>query len=133
MTALSGLFTLNIAVSNISLSAVSVSFHQTMRSASPVVTILLYHLVYYCGAAAASRHFSRETYLTMIPLILGITLTTTGDFAATTMGCALTMAGVVLASAKQITMEILMNGTLQLSSEELLLRLSPLATIQCLA
>jgi hypothetical protein len=80
----------------------------------------------------AKRHFSRETYLTIIPLIVGITLTTTGDFATTTTGCILTMTGVVLASAKQIAMELLMNGPLQLSSKELLLRLSPLAVIQCL-
>jgi hypothetical protein len=133
MAAFSILFTLNIAVSNISLGAVSVPFHQTMRSATPVVTILLYNLIYFCGGTGPLRcDFSGETYLTMIPLILGIAFTTKGDFTATTMGCFLTMAGVVLASAKQVAMQFLMNGTVRLSSQELLLRLSPLAIIQCL-
>jgi len=40
LTAFSFLFTLNIAISNVSLAAVSVPFHQIMRSTCPVATIL---------------------------------------------------------------------------------------------
>jgi hypothetical protein len=122
------LFTLNIAMSNISLDAVSVSFHQTVRSASPAVTILLYRLINLCRGAA-SRRFIRTTYLTILPMIFGIALATNGDFTATTMGLSLTLAGVTLASMKQIAMDVLMAGPLQLSPIELLLHLSPLAMV----
>ncbi|KAF1825368.1 uncharacterized protein K489DRAFT_377917 [Dissoconium aciculare CBS 342.82] len=128
MVGFSLLFTLNIAMSNISLDAVSVAFHQTVRSASPAVTILLYRLIDLCGGAI-SRRFTWTTCLTTFPLILGIALATKGDFTATSMGLSLTLAGVILASMKQIAMGMLMTGPLQLSSIELLLHLSPLAMV----
>lgn len=65
--AFSFLFTVNIAISNVSLAMVSVPFHQIMRSTCPVVTILIYKSVY-------GRSYSTTTYLTMIPLVLGVAL-----------------------------------------------------------
>lgn len=65
--AFSFLFTVNIAISNVSLAMVSVPFHQIMRSTCPVVTILIYKVAY-------GREYSRTTYLTMIPLVFGVAL-----------------------------------------------------------
>ena len=40
------LFTLNIAMSNVSLDAVSVAFHQTIRATCPVITIILSFVIF---------------------------------------------------------------------------------------
>ncbi|SMR58708.1 unnamed protein product [Zymoseptoria tritici ST99CH_1A5] len=125
LIAFSTLFTLNIAISNVSLDLVSVPFHQVMRSTCPIATILIYRLVY-------SRTYSHETYLSMIPLIIGVALATFGDYDFTLPGFTLTALGVLLASIKTVATNRLMTGSLKLSALEVLFRMSPLAAIQCL-
>ncbi|KXS99287.1 hypothetical protein AC578_6209 [Pseudocercospora eumusae] len=122
--AFSFLFTVNIAISNVSLAMVSVPFHQIMRSTCPVVTILIYKFCY-------AREYSKTTYLTMIPLVFGVALSTLGDYYATLAGFFMTFLGVVLASVKTVATNRLMTGSLKLSALEVLLRMSPLAAIQC--
>lgn len=100
-------------------------FHQVLRSTCPIVTILIYRIVY-------SRTYSRQTWLTMIPLIFGVGLATFGDYYFTLLGFALTFLGVVLASIKTVASNRLMTGTLKLSALEILFRMSPLAAVQCL-
>jgi hypothetical protein len=120
------LFTLNIATSNVSLAMVSVPFHQVMRSTCPVVTILIYRIVF-------AREYGNMTYFSMIPLVLGAGLATAGDYQASLLGILLTILGVLLACIKTVATNRLMTGPLSLSPLELLLRLSPLAAIQCMA
>jgi hypothetical protein len=126
LLAFSLLFTLNIAISNVSLAMVSVPFHQVMRSTCPVFTILIYRTVFV-------RTYSNATYFSMIPLVLGAALATAGDYQASLLGVLLTLLGVLLACSKTIATNRLMTGPLSLSAMELLLRLSPLAAIQCIA
>ncbi|KJX94400.1 tpt-domain-containing protein [Zymoseptoria brevis] len=126
LVAFSLLFTINIAISNVSLAMVSVPFHQIMRSTCPVVTILIYRWVY-------GREYGTMTYFTMIPLIFGCAVATAGDYNATILGSALTLLGVVLASVKTVASNQLMTGSLKLSALEILLRMSPLAAIQCVS
>jgi len=126
LLAFSLLFTMNIAISNLSLAMVSVPFHQVMRSTCPVVTILIYRTVY-------SRSYSNATYFSIIPLVLGAALATAGDYQASLLGILLTLFGVLLACIKTVATNRLMTGPLNLSAMELLLRLSPLAAIQCMA
>jgi len=90
-----------------------------------VATILIYRVVY-------NRSYSRPTYLSMIPLILGVALATFGDYYFTLMGFALTLLGVFLAAIKTVATNRLMTGSLALSAMEVLFRMSPLAAIQCL-
>ena len=104
---------------------VSVPFHQIMRSTCPVFTILIYRLFY-------SRTYSIETYLSLIPVILGVGLSTYGDYYFTFVGALLTTLGVVLSSLKTVASNRLMTGTLALPALEILLRMSPLAAIQSL-
>lgn len=111
LVAFSFLFTINIAVSNVSLAMVSVPFHQIMRSTCPVVTILIYRFVY-------GRTYSTQTYLTMIPLIFGVGLSTAGDYYFTLIGFSMTLLGVVLASVKTVATNRLMTGSLKLSALE---------------
>lgn len=89
LVAFSFLFTINIAISNVSLSMVSVPFHQIVRSTTPVITILIYRFAY-------ARTYASQTYLTMIPLISGVALATVGDYYATLAGFTMTLLGVFL-------------------------------------
>ncbi|KAM0719921.1 hypothetical protein Q7P37_004056 [Cladosporium fusiforme] len=125
LVAFSTLFTLNIAISNVSLALVSVPFHQVLRSTCPVATIVIYRVVY-------GRSYSRDTYISMIPLIFGVGLATFGDYYFTMMGFLLTLLGVVLAAIKTVATNRLMTGSLALSAMEVLFRMSPLAAVQCL-
>lgn len=125
LVAFSTLFTLNIAISNVSLALVSVPFHQVMRSTCPLMTILIYKVAY-------ARTYSTETWVSMIPLILGVGLATFGDYHFSMLGFTLTLLGVVLASVKTVATNRLMTGSLKLSAMEVLFRMSPLAAIQCL-
>ncbi|KAK4617560.1 UDP-galactose transporter 1 [Fulvia fulva] len=121
----STLFTLNIAISNVSLALVSVPFHQVMRSTCPVATILIYKFGY-------NRAYSTQTWLSMIPLVLGVGLATFGDYYFTMAGFLLTLLGVVLAAIKTVATNNLMTGSLKLSAMEVLFRMCPLAALQCL-
>lgn len=96
-----------------------------MRSTCPVVTIIIYRLVY-------GRTYSTQTYLSMIPLIIGVGLATFGDYYFTLIGFLLTLFGVCLASIKTVATNRLMTGSLKLSAMEVLFRMSPLAALQCL-
>ncbi|RMX93791.1 hypothetical protein D0867_14085 [Hortaea werneckii] len=124
LLAFSVLFTVNIAISNVSLAMVSVPLHQIMRSTCPVVTILIYRTLY-------NRSYSTPTYLSMIPLIFGVGLATAGDYYCTLIGFLLTALGVILAAVKTVATNRLMTGSLALSAMEVLLRMSPLAAVQC--
>lgn len=125
LVAFSTLFTVNIAISNVSLALVSVPFHQVMRSTCPVMTIFIYRVAY-------GRTYDHETYLSMIPLIIGVGLATFGDYYFTAIGFTLTLLGVVLASVKTVATNRLMTGNLKLPAMEVLFRMCPLAAIQCL-
>ena len=95
-----------------------------MRSTCPVVTVLIYRFVF-------GRSYKTQTYLTMIPLILGVGLATFGDYSFTPGGFVITLLGVFLASTKTVVTNRLMTGSLALSPLELLTRMSPLAALQC--
>jgi len=125
LVAFSTLFTVNIAVSNLSLSMVSVPFHQTLRSTCPLFTVIIYRFYY-------SRTYSTATYLSLIPVIIGVIMVTYGDFYCTTWGFILTIAGVLLAAAKTIATNRVLTGNLKLPALEVLLRMSPLAALQSL-
>lgn len=96
-----------------------------MRSTCPVMTIVIYRLAY-------GRTYDRETYMSMVPLIIGVGLATFGDYYFSAMGFALTLLGVVLASVKTVATNRLMTGSLKLPAMEVLFRMCPLAAIQCL-
>lgn len=69
--------------------------------------------------------------MTMLPLILGCAIATAGDYQATVAGFLMTLLGVILASVKTVATNRIMTGPLSLSALEVLLRMSPLASIQC--
>ncbi|KAK3934492.1 TPT-domain-containing protein [Diplogelasinospora grovesii] len=119
------LFTVNIATSNVSLAMVSIPFHQIMRSTCPFFAVLIYRFRY-------KRVYSTDTYLSLVPVVLGVGLATYGDYYFTTLGFCLTLAGVVLAVIKTVATNRIMTGALALSPLETLLRMSPLAFLQAI-
>ncbi|KAE9369922.1 TPT-domain-containing protein [Stipitochalara longipes BDJ] len=119
------LFTINIAISNVSLSMVSIPFHQIMRSTCPVFTVLIYRFRYH-------RAYSSMTYLSLVPIVIGVGIATYGDYYFTLPGFFLTLLGVILASIKTVATNRVMTGPLSLSPLEFLFRMSPLAFAQSL-
>ena len=72
---------------------VSIPFHQIMRSTCPAFAVLIYRFRY-------KRTYHTDTYLSLIPVVLGVGLTTYGDYYFTTAGFILTLLGVLLAVIK---------------------------------
>ncbi|KAG0362810.1 triose-phosphate transporter family-domain-containing protein [Gamsiella multidivaricata] len=123
MLSFSFLYTLNIAISNVSLNEVSVAFHQVVRAMTPVFTIAI-------SVAFLSKKYSAMTYLSLVPLLLGVYMATVGDYSYTAMGFFLTILGTVLAATKTVVTNRIQVGRLQLHPLDLLLRMSPLAFVQ---
>ncbi|KAL7927169.1 triose-phosphate transporter family domain-containing protein [Trichoderma austrokoningii] len=126
LVAFSALFTANIAVSNLSLAMVSVPFYQTMRMLTPIFAIVIFRMWY-------GRTYSTMTYLSLVPLIIGATMTTAGEMSFSDAGFLLTILGVVLAALKTVVTNRFMTGSLALPPVEFLMRMSPLAALQALA
>ncbi|KAJ2765944.1 hypothetical protein IWQ57_004577, partial [Coemansia nantahalensis] len=125
------LYTVNIAVSNVSLHYVSVPLHQTVRGTVPAFTVLL-SLVF---RSSNSQGYSRRVYLSLVPVVVGVGMATYGDhYSFTAVGFLLTLLGTVLAALKTVvTNTILVGGHgLRLSAFDLLYRLCPLALAQTL-
>ncbi|KAJ3167149.1 UAA transporter [Geranomyces variabilis] len=123
MVAFSVLYTVNIAISNVSLNLVTVPFHQVVRSTVPLFTVLLSTLF-------LSKHYSRGIYLSLLPIVFGVVFATTADYNYTLLGLLLTLLGTVLAAVKTIVTHIVQVGDLRLHPLDLLLRMSPLACVQ---
>jgi drug/metabolite transporter (DMT)-like permease len=69
LVAFSTLYTVNIAISNLSLNLVSVPLHQVVRSTTPLFTIIL-------SIALFGKSFQTMTYLSLVPVIIGVALAT---------------------------------------------------------
>ena len=67
------LYTANIFLSTYSLSLVSVSVHQGIRALGPFITILI-NLFY------SQEQVSEELMLRILPIVIGVIFTTTGDY-----------------------------------------------------
>jgi hypothetical protein len=152
------LYAINIAVSNLSLQLVTIpvrirktkidtlltlhlQFHQVVRAASPLFTIVL---AYFMTGATVST----IKILSLLPVIAGVGFTTYGDYYFTYWGLLLTLFGTFLASLKTVVTNILQSGNarkgsaakegitteragIKLHPLDLLGRMSPLAFIQC--
>ncbi|KAF9542918.1 UAA transporter [Mortierella hygrophila] len=123
MLMFSFLYTMNIAISNVSLHEVSVAFHQVVRAMTPVFTIAI--SILFLG-----KRYTTLTYLSLMPLLLGVYMATVGDYSYTAMGFFLTVLGTVLAAVKTVVTNRIQMGRLQLHPLDLLLRMSPLAFVQ---
>ncbi|KAJ8102212.1 triose-phosphate transporter family-domain-containing protein [Lipomyces tetrasporus] len=119
------LYTINIAISNVSLNLVTVPFHQIVRAMTPFFTVIIYVIGY-------RKVYSTMTYISLIPVVAGVGFATAGDYYFTAMGFILTLLGAFLAALKTVVTNRVQTGRLRLSPLELLFRMSPLAFVQCL-
>ncbi|KZV84902.1 hypothetical protein EXIGLDRAFT_682362, partial [Exidia glandulosa HHB12029] len=123
------LYTVNIAVSNVSLQLVTVPFHQVVRASAPLFTIGL-------SVALLGTRLNSQKIMTLLPVIAGVGFATYGDYYFTSWGLFLTLLGTLLASLKTVITSILQTPRagsrgIKLHPLDLLLRMSPLAFIQC--
>ncbi|KAG1773657.1 TPT-domain-containing protein [Suillus placidus] len=141
LVAFSVLYTINIAVSNVSLHLVTIPFHQVVRAATPIFIILL--SIFLFGTRS-----SNHKMVSLVPVMAGVGFATYGDYSYTTSGLILTVLGTVLAAFKTIYTSILQSTPsptspqprvhfvvpprLQLHPLDLLTRMAPLAFIQCI-
>ncbi|KAG2197655.1 hypothetical protein INT47_002362 [Mucor saturninus] len=123
MLMFSVLYTINIAISNVSLNLVTVPFHQVVRAMTPVFTVML-------NVMFLKKSYSGKVYTSLIPVIAGVAFATFGDYNYTAMGFFLTVLGTVLAAIKTVVTNRVQVGRLKLHPLDLLLRMSPLAFIQ---
>lgn len=126
LVAFSLIYTVNIAISNVSLALVRLSFHQTVRALIPIFTCALDFLV-------TGRTTSWVSVAALVPVVVGVALACSGPFGASLVGALLTFCGVVLSAAKSVATNIMLVGPLRLDPLDLLLRMSLLCTLQCLA
>ncbi|KAI3649781.1 hypothetical protein MP228_005413 [Amoeboaphelidium protococcarum] len=125
MALFSVLYTVNIATSNISLQLVTVPFHQVVRATTPVFAILL-------SVLFLKKRYSLQIYLSLLPVIMGVGLATMGEYNFSQTGLILTLLGTFLAAMKTVVTNVVQVGSLKLHPIDLLLRMSPLAFVQCL-
>lgn len=105
---------------------VSIPVHQVVRATTPVFTVAIYRFCF-------SSTYGTSTYLSLVPVIIGVGLATYGDYHATCWGLFMTLLGAILASIKTVVTNRMQTAGLRLSALELLFRLSPIAVVQGLA
>ncbi|KAL0077009.1 triose-phosphate transporter family-domain-containing protein [Phycomyces blakesleeanus] len=125
MIMFSFLYTINIAISNVSLSLVSVAFHQVVRAMTPVFTVMI-------SIVFLNKSYSSMIYLSLLPVVLGVGFATFGEYDYTMIGFLLTILGTLLAAIKTIVTNRVQAGRLKLHPLDLLSRMSPMAFFQCL-
>ncbi|WVQ82526.1 hypothetical protein IAT38_004655 [Cryptococcus sp. DSM 104549] len=127
LAAFSVLYTINIAVSNISLQLVSIPFHQVVRASTPLFTIVI-------STIFLRTSFSFMKLVSLLPVVAGVGFATYGDYSFTAWGMILTLLGTFFAALKTVVTNLIQTGAggrLKLHPLDLLMRMSPLAFIQC--
>lgn len=104
---------------------VTVPFHQTVRALTPVFTVCIYRVVF-------ASIYGTATYVSLVPVMLGVMLASYGDLNASMLGFSVTLLGAFLAAVKTVATNRLQTAGLRLSALELLYRMSPIACVQSL-
>ena len=104
---------------------VTLPFHQVVRATAPVFTVAIYRIFLANG-------YGFSTYLSLVPVVLGVGLATYGDYYATVLGFLMTLLGAILAAIKTVVTNRMQTAGLHLTALEILHRLSPLAVVQSL-
>lgn len=123
----STLYSINIAMSNVSMKYVSLALHQVTRSGTPLITLLLEFII-------LGKTTSIWCVASLVPVVAGIILTVLGEmkgFEFTGFGMFLTILGVVLSSLKGVMTNFMLVGGFKMHPLELITLVAPLAASQC--
>lgn len=107
----------------------TVPFHQVVRASTPIFTILI-------SAMVLRTRFTMMKLVSLLPVVAGVGFATYGDYYFTAWGLILTLLGTFLAALKTVVTNVIQTGgggRLKLHPLDLLMRMSPLAFIQCVA
>lgn len=115
-------FCINIVLGNVSLSSIPVSFMQTIKSFTPATTVILQRLVW-------GRHFDVRVYLSLLPVVGGIVLTSVTELSFVWKGFIAAMLGCFVTSTKTILAESLLHGKYNFDSLNTVYHMAPYATM----